>query len=165
MPENLHANAVPPDVLAEARQKLAEAYNLLQPFLVSITPTKRRTLYKAGEKSWSFLEKTHGFSKQYPHLLPAFLDTGAFDIDFADACALRAIRSQSRLLTSSLDDTLMVASSEALQPALVIYKAAKIAAAQDIPGGKLVYEELKKRFPRPARRKPAADVKPDADEA
>jgi hypothetical protein len=164
MPENLHASAVPPDVLAEVRQKLADAYNLLKPFLVSITPTKRRTLYKVGEKSWGFLERTHGFSKQYPHLLPAFLDTGAFDIDFADARNLRAIKHQALLLSSSLDDTLMVASSEALQSALVIYKSAKVAAAQNIPGGKLVYAELKNRFSRPARRKPAADVEPDAGE-
>jgi hypothetical protein len=36
---------------------------------------------------------------------------------------------------------------EAYQAVLVFYKSVKIAAAQDIPGAKAVYEELKTRFP------------------
>jgi hypothetical protein len=41
----------------------------------------------------------------------------------------------------------MVAGSEAYQAALVFYKSVKVAAAQDIPGAKAVYDELKTRFP------------------
>jgi hypothetical protein len=41
----------------------------------------------------------------------------------------------------------MTAGSEAYQAALVFYKSVKMAAAQDIPGAKAVYEELKTRFP------------------
>jgi hypothetical protein len=41
----------------------------------------------------------------------------------------------------------MTAASEAYQAALVFYKSVKIAAAQDVPGAKAVYDELKTRFP------------------
>lgn len=41
----------------------------------------------------------------------------------------------------------MTAGSEAYQAALVFYKSVKMAAAQDVPGAKAVYEELKTRFP------------------
>jgi hypothetical protein len=41
----------------------------------------------------------------------------------------------------------MTAGSEAYQAALVFYKSVKKAAAQDVPGAKTVYEELKTRFP------------------
>jgi hypothetical protein len=41
----------------------------------------------------------------------------------------------------------MVAGSEAYQTALLFYNSVKTAAAQDIPGAKEIYEELKARFP------------------
>jgi hypothetical protein len=50
-------------------------------------------------------------------------------------------------LHENVDDTVMVAGSEAYQSALVSYNSVKMAAHQDIPNAKAVYEELKKRFP------------------
>jgi hypothetical protein len=50
-------------------------------------------------------------------------------------------------LEEGVDDTEMIAGSEAYQAALVFYKSVKVAAAQDIPGAKAVYDELKTRFP------------------
>jgi hypothetical protein len=55
-----------------------------------------------------------------------------------------------------MDDTTMVADSEAYQFALIFYNSVKMAARQDIPGAKAFYEELKKRFPGPKRKSPAA---------
>ena len=46
----------------------------------------------------------------------------------------------------------MVAGSEAYQAALMFYNAVKAAAAQDIPGAKEVYADLKARFPRVKRK-------------
>jgi hypothetical protein len=54
----------------------------------------------------------------------------------------------------------MTAGSEAYQAALVFYKSVKMAAAQDIPGAKAVYEELKTRFPQTGRPRNASH--PDA---
>jgi hypothetical protein len=48
----------------------------------------------------------------------------------------------------------MVAESEAYQAALVFYSSVKVAAAQDVPGAKAVYDELKTRFPG-GKRKPS----------
>jgi hypothetical protein len=42
----------------------------------------------------------------------------------------------------------MVSGSEAFNASLVFYNSAKVAAAQDVPGAKAIYEELKRRFPR-----------------
>jgi hypothetical protein len=52
-----------------------------------------------------------------------------------------------RQLDENASDTEMTAGSEAYQAALVFYKSVKMAAAQDVPGAKAVYEELKTRFP------------------
>ena len=53
-------------------------------------------------------------------------------------------------------DTEMLAGSEAYQAALVFYKSVKMAAAQDVPGARAVYEELESRFPQRGRKSEAA---------
>jgi hypothetical protein len=58
-------------------------------------------------------------------------------------------------LEETIDDTEMVAGSEAYQAALVFYKSVKMAVAQDIPGTKAVYKELKTRFPQRGGRREA----------
>jgi hypothetical protein len=63
-------------------------------------------------------------------------------------------------LEEAIDDTEMIAGSEAYQAALVFYKSVKMAAEQDIPGAKAVYEELKTRFPQTGRPRNASH--PDA---
>jgi hypothetical protein len=47
----------------------------------------------------------------------------------------------------NVDDTTMLAGSEAYQAALVFYNSVKTAATHDVSGAKAVYDELKKRFP------------------
>jgi hypothetical protein len=62
-------------------------------------------------------------------------------------------------LEEGIGDTEMTTGNEAYQAAPVFYKSAKMAAAQDIPGAKAVYEELKTRFPQTGR--PRGASKPD----
>jgi hypothetical protein len=76
----------------------------------------------------------------------------AFDTDMTDATGLRTVHISAKQLSDGIDDTVMVAGSEAYQAALVFYNAVKAAAAQDIPGAKGVYDDLKARFPRVKRK-------------
>jgi hypothetical protein len=71
----------------------------------------------------------------------------AFGVDFTDAHGLWTLHNMVLQLEEGIGDTEMAARSEAYQAALVFYKSVKMAAAQDIPGAKAVYEELKTRFP------------------
>jgi hypothetical protein len=52
-----------------------------------------------------------------------------------------------RQLSDNIDDTVMVADSEACRAALTFYSAVKAAAAQNIPNAKAMYDDLKARFP------------------
>jgi GrpB-like predicted nucleotidyltransferase (UPF0157 family) len=78
---------------------------------------------------------------------PSYLNVAAFDTDMADTLGLRVINTTARQLADNINDTIMVAGNEAYQAALVFYNAVKAAAAQDIPGAKEVYDDLKARFP------------------
>jgi hypothetical protein len=145
--ENKHSVAIPPDVLAQVQNLAQQANSLLLPYVTSLTPAERQSLPKMGEKTLSFVEKAHEFATQNPNLVPPFLDMAAFDVDFADAHNLWTVLLTSQQLHENLDDTAMVAGSEAYQMSLIFYNSVKMAARQDVPGAKAVYEELKKRFP------------------
>jgi len=101
----------------------------------------------------AFVEKAYEYALQNPHLAPPYLDMAAFGIDFADAHGFWTLLNTVRQVEEGIDDTEMAAGGEAYQAALVFYKSVKIAAAQDVPGAKAVYEELRTRFPQ--RRGPA----------
>lgn len=145
--ENKHAVSIPADILAQAQDLIKQANAALAPYVTSLTPSERHAMLKMGEKTLSFVEKAHEFAHENPNLVPPFLDTAAFDTDFTDAHNLWTVLLASQQLHETLDDTTMVAGSEAYQAALVFYNSVKMAARMNVPGAKAVYEELKKRFP------------------
>jgi hypothetical protein len=153
MKENTHVQAIPQDVLTQAQTKIQEVMTLLSPYLLALTPAERQGMPKMGEKTISFVEKAYDFAKQNPNLVPPYLETAAFGTDFTDAHGLWTLHNLVMQLEEGIGDTEMTAGSEAYQAALVFYKSVKMAAAQDIPGAKAVYEELKTRFPG-GKRKP-----------
>jgi hypothetical protein len=115
-----------------------------------------------GEKTLSFMEKAHEFAVQNPNLCPPYLNMEAFNTDFADVHNLLTLNNVTLQLHEYTDDTAMTSGSEAYQAALVFYNSVKMAARQDIPGAKAVYEELRKRFPG-TRRKPDETDKENSD--
>jgi hypothetical protein len=147
MKDNKHTQAIPQNVLAQAQTKIDEVKTLLAPYVVALTPAERHELPKMGEKTIGFVEKSYDFAKHNPNLVPPYLDMAAFGEDFEDAHGLWTLVNSIRQLEENTSDTEMTAGSEAYQAALVFYKSVKTAMAQDIPGAKAVYEELKTRFP------------------
>ena len=157
MKDNQHLQAIPSTVLTQAQEKIDEVKALLAPYLLALTPAERHGLPKMGEKTISFVEKAYDFARQNPSLVPPFLEVAAFGVDFADAHGLWTLCNSVQQLEEGIDDTEMVAGSEAYQAALVFYHSVKLAAAQDVPGAKAVYEELKTRFPQTGKRRTASD--------
>ncbi|GHU23967.1 hypothetical protein FACS1894172_16400 [Spirochaetia bacterium] len=153
MKNNKHSQAIPIEVLTEVQTKIDEASTLLKPYLIALTPKERQKLPKMGSKTLSFVEKALDFSKQNQIFNPSYLDIDAFSIDFNDAHELWALVNSVEQLYANLDDTEMVAGSEAFQAALLFYNSVKLAAAQDVPGAKTIYDELKNRFPRGKHKK------------
>ncbi|MDR2138380.1 MAG: hypothetical protein LBP50_02360 [Tannerella sp.] len=146
--EEKHVVPIPPEVLAQAQANIDSAISLLAPYLLPLTPKERHDLPKMGDKTLSFVEKALEYAHRYPQLCPSYFNISNFDVDMADATGLRTVHISTKQLFGNIDDTVMVAGSEAYQAALIFYNAAKAAAAQNIPGAKEIYRDLKARFPR-----------------
>jgi hypothetical protein len=145
--ENKHLDVIPADILAQVQMHIDAANVAVRPYEITLTPTERRDMLKMGDKSLSFVEKSHEYAVKNPELVPPYLNMPAFNIDFADAHGLWTCRNSALQLYEAIDDTTMAAGSEAYQAALVFYNSVKVAAANDVPGAKAIYSELKQRFP------------------
>jgi hypothetical protein len=157
MKNDKHIVAIPEEVLTTVTTKIKEVMTTLASCVVTLTPEERHDLAKMGEKTLSFVEKAFAFATENPHLVPPYLDMDSFSVDFADAHNLFTLVNLVTQLLENLSDTEMAAGSEAYQEALVFYNSAKVAAAQDIPGAKAVYDELKTRFPQGGKRKGSSE--------
>jgi hypothetical protein len=95
----------------------------------------------------AFVEKAHDYGTDNPAGVPSYLDVAAFDVDFADVHGLWSTLTLIKQLEEAVKDTVMAAGSEAYHAALAFYHNVQAAAKDDIPGAKVIFEDLKTRFP------------------
>jgi hypothetical protein len=147
MNTNEHSVSIPVDVLAQAQSLAEQLRTLLNPYVHPLTPEERQSIAKMGEKTLSFVEKAFELAGLNPDLRPPFLNMATFAIDLDDARNIIPLHVTVRQTAENIDDTRMIAGSEAYHAALTFYNTVKRAATDDVPGAKSVYEALKARFP------------------
>ncbi|MDR1606210.1 MAG: hypothetical protein LBS41_03760 [Streptococcaceae bacterium] len=160
----LHHSQIPVDVLADALTLIKQAKQLLNPYVVVLTPRDRTVLPKMGDKSLSFVAKAHELAEQHPDLLPPFVKIDDFTKDFNDATNLLPFIVDCRELTNITTDTAMIAGSEAYTSALAFYQAAKSASKLHISGSREVAQELRERFPGGKHRRPVITTEADSQD-
>jgi hypothetical protein len=146
-------NSISAIISAEAKQAvlqgLASAETNLQPVLLfNLTPAERLSLVKMGDKTFSFVHKALGFAAHNPELIPAYLDVPEALKDLELATQLAEIHRRLSQLLTAVEDTMMVAGSEAYESALIFYNAVKGASRSNIPGTEAIHGELSNHFPR-----------------
>jgi hypothetical protein len=150
--DNLHSQAIPAALLAENLTKMGEIATSLKPYLVNLTPEERQSLPKLGNKSLAFGEKAFEYAEANPEFYPSYLNFEDFKTDMADATGLRVLGITAQQIIQGIEDTVMVAGSEAYNQALLFYGNVKTAASKSVPGAQPIYEDLKVRFPQRGRR-------------
>ena len=135
----------------EQKTEVEAAINTLKtvllPHLQTLTANERQEITKMGDKSVAFVEKAYAYSQEQPDLVPAYVDTNEMKVDLDAFDQLRSYKIQLDQLLESLDDSMMLAGSDAIVSALSIYSAFKMAAGNNMPGAEPAYEDMKARFP------------------
>jgi hypothetical protein len=112
---------------ADREKILAKADEIaaLLPFLVDLTPEERRALPKMGDRSRSFVERSLEVARQDDSFLPRSFDVSHFESDVALYLALDGVRQRLASLLELVEDTQILAGSEAYLAALDLYHHAK----------------------------------------
>ncbi|HET7733471.1 MAG TPA: hypothetical protein VFK73_06500 [Paludibacter sp.] len=145
--ENLISTELPASVTADITEKLNAINTALAGILLfNLTGQDRLELYKLGDKSLAFVEKALEYAANNPTLVPSYLDLGEANKDLKLSKDLNNILKQVSTLQRAIEDTAMVAGSEAYDAALVFYASVKGANRVNVPGSQSVFEDLQKRY-------------------
>lgn len=144
----------------EAKNNIQEAISIIYtnlPKLVTLSNDQRIMLPKMGDKTVAFVNKSLEYAKQNPDIVPKYLDMAEFTKDVEAVNSLFQIVTPLHKLMEELDDTMLLAGSEAYTASLVFYSALKSALAAGQSGLKNIYDDLSARFPgRPPKKSEAA---------
>ena len=99
-----------------------------------------------SDKTVPFVEKNLEYCGSAPQFLPLFMDCEALAADVKVTQQLTSLYRIVKGMSDGLDDTIMVAGSEAYINSLNYYNSVKQAAKNNKPVANSIYEDLSKRF-------------------
>ena len=139
--------AIPPAVLTDVTTKLQEIRTALQPYITTLTLSERETLPKMADKTVAFVQKTLAYAGTNPEYAPGYFNTADLGTDLTAVEVLSPINGLAQQIASDINDTMMLAGSEAYTMSLVYYNAVKNAAKTGQASAKPIYDDLSQRFP------------------
>jgi hypothetical protein len=125
------------------------------PFLITLTAAERKSLYKTGPNSLSFVENAQQAAVNNPDILPKTYDVTEFTSDMNLFAVMTDLNTTVAQLASSIDDTRMAVGGEAMKEATQVYNYVKTAASTT-PGLKPLADQLGQRFQKASATQAAA---------
>ena len=116
------------------------------PMLIGLTTEERQSIPKIDVNNKVFVEDTINAMESNPTLLPAYFNTAELKKDLELFQQLEPLLQEISKLHELIDDTKMLAGSEAYVTALAASRNFAAAATAGIPGADSVYDTLKARF-------------------
>jgi hypothetical protein len=124
------------------------------PFLVNLTVDERKSTFKAGPNSLSFVPRAASAAQDNPKIFPASFDIPAFQKDVDLFVVMTELGTLVDSLASQIDDTRLAVGGEAMREASLAYKYIQTA-VKNTPGLKPLAEDLGERFKRASKQKAA----------
>ena len=142
------------------QQTLLQVQKLIStfPFLVQLTPKERKSLLKMNDKRYTFVKKAITYGRQYPKVVPSYLDFNELEKDVALYDDLTDVVRALKPFLEMLEDTGIAVSGESYRGALAIYHNAEQGRHHDLQGADTIYEDLRKLFPRTGPAETAEDT-------
>jgi hypothetical protein len=116
------------------------------PFLIGLTVDERSSLPKINVGNKAFAEDAINAAVNNSSMLPSFINVANMQNDMTLFTQTDELVGLARQLVEKLEDTQMLAGSEAYVSALTAYKIFGSVADAGIPGADTVYDQLKERF-------------------
>lgn len=151
---NRVSEEIPQGVIDSVTDKLNSCRAELEPYVVGLTDEERQELFKMGNKTVATVQKVQSYLITNPELKPSYMNAVEFNKDVVVVTQLTPLQNMAYQLASDLDDTRMLAGSEALAEALIYYGSVKEASKRGIVQAKPIYDELSERFTQRNKPKP-----------
>jgi hypothetical protein len=143
---NRISEVIPAAVQLEVTTKLNECKTALAPYLFALTDKERHDLFKMGDKTVAIVQKVKSYLDTNPEFAPGYMQTAEFIKDEKIASELTPLQNLAQQLFTDIDDTCLLAGSEALSEALFYYGSVREAANKGVAAAKPIYDDLSQRF-------------------
>lgn len=140
---------IPQELVDEVVRNMQKEYAKLKPFLQALTGDQKNSLFKMGDKTVATVQKVDKFVETNPEFVPGYMETEELRKDVQVVSQLSPVYAVAQQMASDLNDTIMLAGSEALKNALLYYGNVREAASKGVVSAKPIYDDLKPRFSKP----------------
>lgn len=118
----------------------------MMPFLTGLTTEERIAIPKINVANKAFTEDAINIAVGNPSLFPGYINPAEMQKDLTLFNQLDALATSMRRVLEKIEDTLMLAGSEAYISALAVYRNIGAAAKAGVPGADSLYDQLRARF-------------------
>lgn len=139
---------IPEAELQTVKDAIATLKTTLSPYLIAISAVERQRIPKMGDGTIPFVEKVMDYAQEDSQFLPPFVDLNELSKDWEVVKRLAPLLRDLQQVESNLNDTVMMAGSEAYVGALGYYNSVKYGARVNVADAKVIHEDLKQRFNR-----------------
>tara|TARA_R110001599_G_scaffold335402_7_gene552364 strand:- start:18118 stop:18588 length:471 start_codon:yes stop_codon:yes gene_type:complete len=139
---------IPEAELQTVKEAIATLKTTLSPYLIAISAEERQRIPKMGDGTIPFVEKVMDYAQEDSQFLPPFIDLNELSKDWEVVKRLAPLLRDLQQVESNLNDTVMMAGSEAYVGALGYYNSVKYRARVNVADAKVIHEDLKQRFNR-----------------
>ncbi len=146
--ENALSIAIPAEEITAVKEALKTVHEILKPYLVALTPEQRIELPKMNDKTRPFVSKALDYAESHQQFAPAYLDVAELKKDVDAVTQLTEMLRPIEQLNQNLNDSVMLAGSEAYVASLAYYNSVKLGARMNVTGTSSIYDDLRKRFAR-----------------
>lgn len=146
---NIHHNRVKTTIPAADMADIRAAFQTIETkldFLVGISPQERRGLPKMRVRNKVFTEDVINAMRYAPQFLPGYISLAELERDMELFEQLNELLSILRRLSQKMEDTQILAGTEAYSTALVAYQAFKISAQSGMAGADTIFQGLRENF-------------------
>ena len=143
---NNRLNVVATEVEINAVIDAINTINAKLPFLLGLTVSERVALPSIDVANKAFTEDAINAALANPDLVPSYMQVSNIEKDITLFNQLDRIKVPLKQLLEKIEDTQLLAGSEAYMSALALYRLIGSAADAGVPGADSIYDQLKRRF-------------------
>lgn len=146
---------IPQTVIDSVMKSAKDSQEALKPYLQALTNDQKSSLFKMGDKTLATVQKLLSYTTTNPEFVPGYMEVEEFHKDAKVVEQLSPLLALFEQLVSDLNDTVMLAGSEALTNGMLYYGSVNEAASKGVPAAKPIYDDLSQRFKRGSYKKKA----------
>lgn len=163
--KNDYSQVIPQEVLTKVRAKLQECYTELKPYCVELSDARREELPRLGSRNTGKVSSITTEMNVAPEYAPPMFSLDEVNKDFKVLSELSTVSLSINNLQRMVDDTVIVAGSEAFDACMDYYSSVKRFAVKNDPKAQAIFERLSPLFARPEQRKATKAAKAATNEA